>query len=118
MAGRHRCPGGPPLTADQLLPELDQADRLAREAQLVCREDQRLALQHWLEVSPPAAPVRCQLLRWLRQDHGLGLVRIDDWGMELAADVESGAAPGDVLQLSLVAVSSRHDRLELRARRR
>ncbi len=108
----------PPLTADQLLPELDQADRLAREAQLVSREDQRLALQHWLEVSPPAAPVRCQLLRWLRQDHGLGLVRIDDWGMELAADVESGAAPGDVLQLSLVAVSSRHDRLELRARRR
>ena len=108
----------PPLTADALLPELDQADRLAREAQLVSREDQRLALQHWLEFSPPAGALRCQLLRWLRQDHGLGLVRIDDWGMELAADVDSGVDPGDVLQLSLAAVSSRHDRLELRARRR
>ena len=82
------------------------------------REDQRLALQHWLEFSPPAGALRCQLLRWLRQDHGLGLVRIDDWGMELAADVDSGADPGDVLQLSLAAVSSRHDRLDLRARRR
>jgi exoribonuclease-2 len=108
----------PPLTADELLPDLDQADRLAREAQLVSREDQRLALMHWLESSPPTAPVPCQLLRWLRQEHGLGLVRIDDWGMELAADVECGAAPGDALQLSLAGVSSRHDRLDLRARRR
>jgi exoribonuclease-2 len=108
----------PPLSADALLPELEQVDRLAREAQLVAREDQRLALLQWLESRPPSGPVPGLLLRWLRQDQGLGLVRIDDWGMDLAAEVDAGLAPGDGLLLVVSGVSSRHDRLELRARRR
>jgi len=108
----------PVLSADELLPELEQVDRLAREAQLVAREDQRLALLQWLEAVPPSGPVPGLLLRWLRQDHGLGLVRIEDWGMDLAAEVDAGAEPGDELRLVVTGVSSRHDRLDLKARRR
>ena len=108
----------PVLSADELLPELEQVDRLAREAQLVAREDQRLALLQWLEAVPPSGPIPAQLLRWLRQDHGLGLVRIESWGMDLAAEVDAGAEPGAELQLVVAGVSSRHDRLDLRARRR
>lgn len=106
------------LSAEALVPEIEQVNRQAREAQLVAREDQRLALLQWLEAASPAAPMEGLLLRWLRQDHGLGLVRIDDWGMELAAEVDGSAEPGDALLVVLAGVSSRHDRLDLRARRR
>ena len=105
---------GEPLAAPALGPWLEALDRLGREANQIAREDQRLALLQWLEATPGGvAPQEGLLLRWLRADEGLALVRLDAWAMELPVRLQGQLQPGDRLLVQLEAVAVDQDLLRL-----
>ena len=56
---------------------------------------------------------RAQFLRWLRPQDRLGLVRVDDLAMDLAAECPSGVDPGAELLLRVHQVDSLRDQLRL-----
>ena len=55
-------------------------------------------------------------LRWLRPQDRLGLVRIDELALDLAATCPSGSEPGDALLLEVSGVDSVRDQLHLVAK--
>lgn len=104
------------MGADQLTPLLERTDQLAREANLIARADQRQALLQWLESGATAMQnLEGLLLRWLREDDGLALVRIDSWAMDLPARVEGTAEPGSTLLLQVIQVNAAADQLRINA---
>jgi len=73
-----------------------------------------LALLQWLEATPGGvAPQEGLLLRWLRADEGLALVRLDAWAMELPVRLQGQLQPGDRLLVQLEAVAVDQDLLRL-----
>ena len=54
-----------------------------------------------------------QFLRWLRPQDRLGLVRVDDLAMDLAAECPAGTEPGAALVLRVKAADSLRDQLRL-----
>jgi len=105
---------GEPLAAPALGPWLEALDRLGREANQIAREDQRLALLQWLEATPGGVPAQeGLLLRWLRADDGLALVRLEAWAMELPVRLKGQLQPGDRLLVQVEAVAADQDLLRL-----
>ena len=104
------------LESTQLTPLLERTDQLAREGNLIARADQRQALLQWLESgATPLQDLDGLLLRWLREDDGLALVRIDAWAMDLPARVDGTAEPGSNLLLQVTQVNAAADQLRINA---
>jgi exoribonuclease-2 len=104
--------GGTPLNEDGLQELLNNFDGAVREGIGISREDQRHWQQVWFEVHK-SGQWRADFLRWLRPQDRLGLVRIDDLAMDLAAECPQNAQPGEALLLRVQQVDSLRDQLKL-----
>ena len=104
--------GGSPLSEDALQELLSGFDGAVREGIGISREDQRHWQQVWFEAHK-SSQWRVDFLRWLRPQDRLGLVRIDDLAMDLAAECPQNAQPGEALLLRVQQVDSLRDQLKL-----
>ena len=104
--------GGSPLSEDALQELLNSFDGAVREGIGISREDQRHWQQVWFEAHK-SGQWRVDFLRWLRPQDRLGLVRIDDLAMDLAAECPQNAQPGEALLLRVQQVDSLRDQLKL-----
>ena len=104
--------GGTPLSEDGLQELLNSFDGAVREGIGISREDQRHWQQVWFEAHK-SGQWRADFLRWLRPQDRLGLVRIDDLAMDLAAECPQNAQPGEALLLRVQQVDSLRDQLKL-----
>ena len=102
----------PPLSQDQLQEQLQTFETAVREGIGISREDQRHWQQVWFE-QHRSSQWRAQFLRWLRPQDRLGLVRVDDLAMDLAAECPSGVDPGAELLLRVHQVDCLRDQLRL-----
>mgnify|MGYP001502828539 FL=1 len=101
-----------PLDTESLQSLLQQLETAVREGLAVTREDQRHWQQVWFEHhSSERWPV--DFLRWLRPQDRLGLVRIEELALDLAATCPPGSEAGDGLVLSVAGVDSVRDQLHL-----
>ena len=107
-----RLGGGTPLGSEALQELLSGFDGAVREGISISREDQRHWQQVWFEAHR-SGQWRSEFLRWLRPQDHLGLVRIDDLAMELAAECPPNAQPGVALLLRVQRVDSLRDQLKL-----
>lgn len=92
--------GTTPLSAEQLGQELEALEPALRQGIQISREDQR----HWQQVW--FAEHRRErwdgvVLRWLRPQDGLALVRLEALAMDLAVVVRESCGPGDGVQVSV-----------------
>jgi exoribonuclease II len=101
-----------PLSQDALEEQLQTFEAAVREGIGISREDQRHWQQVWFETRR-SGQWRAQFLRWLRPQDRLGLVRVEDLAMDLAAECPSGVAPGTDLLLRVHQVDSLRDQLRL-----
>ena len=100
------------LNTESLQILLQQIDTAVREGIAVTREDQRHWQQVWFEQHANARwPV--DFLRWLRPQDRLGLVRVEELALDLAATCPAGSEPGDALVLEVAGVDSIRDQLQL-----
>jgi exoribonuclease-2 len=104
--------GGSSLSEDALQELLSGFDGAVREGIGISREDQRHWQQVWFEAHK-SSQWRADFLRWLRPQDRLGLVRIDDLAMDLAAECPQNAQPGEALLLRVQQVDSLRDQLKL-----
>ena len=106
--------GQEPLNADAMLDLINQMEIGIRQAIAISREDQRHWQQVWFEEHSqgqwPAI-----FLRWLRPQDQLGLVHVEELGMDLAAECPDGCQPAQNLVLRVQLVDSLRDQLRLRA---
>jgi exoribonuclease-2 len=106
--------GVEPLSADAMLDLINQMEIGIRQAIAISREDQRHWQQVWFEGHSqglwPAI-----FLRWLRPQDQLGLVHVEELGMDLAAECPDGCQPAQNLVLRVQLVDSLRDQLRLRA---
>ena len=102
----------PPLSQDQLQEQLQTFETAVREGIGISREDQRHWQQVWFEAHR-SGQWRAQFLRWLRPQDRLGLVRVEELAMDLAAECPSGLEPGDTLLLRVHQVDCLRDQLRL-----
>ena len=107
---------GEPLSADAIDALLQRVEQGQREASLIARQDQRMALLEWLDGPTPQWPQGGMLLSWLREDIGIGLVRLEAWAMELPAQIDAGLGLGDQLLIELERVDPARDLLRLKGR--
>lgn len=104
--------GDDPLSADALQEQLSEFEAAVREGIGISREDQRHWQQVWFE-SHRSGQWEARFLRWLRPQDRLGLVRVDELAMDLAAECPPAAAPGDRLLLRVRQVDALRDQLKL-----
>ena len=104
--------GEQPLDAAALQPLLEQVDAAVREGVAISREDNRHWQQVWFEAHRHGQ-WRAQFLRWLRPQDRLGLVRVDELAMDLAAECPPRMEPGTALLLRVQQVDSLRDQLRL-----
>ena len=103
-----------PLSEESMQELIDSFDSAVREGLTISREDQRHWQQVWFEHHQSHQwPV--DFLRWLRPQDRLGLVRLDDLAMDVAAECPAGSVPGDGLVLKVDQVDSQCDQLRLLA---
>ena len=103
-----------PLSEESMQELIDSFDAAVREGLTISREDQRHWQQVWFERHQSDQwPV--DFLRWLRPQDRLGLVRLDDLAMDVAAECPTGSVPGDALVLQVDQVDSQCDQLRLLA---
>ena len=103
-----------PLSEESMQELIDNFDSAVREGLTISREDQRHWQQVWFERHQNHQwPV--DFLRWLRPQDRLGLVRLDDLAMDVAAECPAGSVPGDPLLLKVDQVDSQCDQLRLLA---
>ena len=108
-AWRH---GEPTLSKDALQPLLEQFDAAVREGVAISREDGRHWQQVWFEAHR-SGQWRVDFLRWLRPQDRLGLVRVDELAMDVAAECPPKAEPGTALLLRVQLVDPLRDQLRL-----
>jgi len=106
--------GGEPLGKAELRALLDDLDSPLRRASQIAREDQRHWQQVWFEQHAESR-WRVVFLRWLRPQDELGLVRLQEEHLDVAADCPRLSQPGDALLLQVRAVDSIADQLQLEA---
>jgi exoribonuclease-2 len=104
--------GHSPLAEPELQVLLDSFDGAVREGIGIAREDQRHWQQVWFEAHK-GGQWQAQFLRWLRPQDRLGLVRIDELAMDLAAECPAQSEPGDLLLLRVHQVDALRDQLRL-----
>ena len=102
----------PPLSQDQLQEQLQTFEAAVREGIGISREDQRHWQQVWFEAHR-SGQWRAQFLRWLRPQDRLGLVRVEELAMDLAAECPGGVEPGADLLLRVHQVDCLRDQLRL-----
>ena len=105
---------GEPLNAEAIGALLQRLDQGQREASLIARQDQRMALLEWLAGPTPQWPQPGIALSWLREDSGIALVRLEAWAMELPAQIDAGCGLGDQLVIQLERVDLASDLLRLK----
>jgi exoribonuclease-2 len=104
--------GEPTLSKDELAPLLEQFDTAVREGVAISREDGRHWQQVWFEAHR-SGQWRADFLRWLRPQDRLGLVRVDELAMDVAAECPPKAEPGTALLLRVQLVDPLRDQLRL-----
>jgi exoribonuclease-2 len=104
--------GAPTLSDDDLQELLNSFDAAVREGIGISREDQRHWQQVWFEAHK-SGQWQAEFLRWLRPQDRLGLLRVDDLAMDLAAECPQNAQPGEALLLRVQQVDSLRDQLRL-----
>ena len=101
-----------PLSEESMQDLIESFDSAVREGLTIAREDQRHWQQVWFERHQSDQwPV--DFLRWLRPQDRLGLVRLDDLAMDVAAQCPQGSVPGEALMLKVDQVDSQCDQLRL-----
>ena len=101
-----------PLSEESMQDLIESFDSAVREGLTIAREDQRHWQQVWFERHQSDQwPV--DFLRWLRPQDRLGLVRLDDLAMDVAAECPQGSVPGEALMLKVDQVDSQCDQLRL-----
>ena len=103
-----------PINRDDLQILLNDFDASVREGIGISREDQRHWQQVWFEQHLDAQ-WNAQFLRWLRPQDQLGLVRIEDLAMDVAAECPRQAEPGDAVLIKVQHADSLRDQLRLMA---
>ncbi|QEY33388.1 RNB domain-containing ribonuclease [Synechococcus sp. RSCCF101] len=93
---------------------LDDLDPPLRQASQIAREDQRHWQQVWFE-QHARDRWSAVFLRWLRPQDGLGLVRLEEECLEVAAGCPAACQPGERLVLTVAEADSIADRLQLTA---
>jgi exoribonuclease-2 len=104
--------GSTPLSQEQLEEQLQTFEAAVREGIGISREDQRHWQQVWFEAHR-SDQWRAQFLRWLRPQDRLGLVRVEQLAMDLAAECPAGVNPGAELLLRVHQVDCLRDQLRL-----
>ena len=104
--------GDSPLSEESMQTLINSFDSAVREGLAISREDQRHWQQVWFE-RHRTQRWSVDFLRWLRPQDRLGLVRLEDLAMDLAADCPLGSLPGDSLVMRVDQVDSRNDQLGL-----
>jgi exoribonuclease-2 len=107
--------GTTPMDAATLTDALTAMEGGVREGLTISREDQR----HWQQVwfaQHRGQQWRGLFLRWLREDHHLALVHLENLAMDLAADCQGSPQPGDAVLVRLREVDPLRDLLRLDAR--
>lgn len=107
-----QCAGQPPLSAPELQERLEAFESATRQGLGIAREDQRHWQQVWFEVHRKEQ-WRGQFLRWLRPQDRLGLVRIEELALDLAAECPPQAIPAMNLLLRVLQVDPLRDQLKL-----
>jgi exoribonuclease-2 len=106
--------GGEPLPEAEMGDLVQELEGPVRQGIQIAREDQRHWLQVWVEQREqrqwPAL-----FLRWLRQDHQLGLVWIEELCQSLPCHCPARVEAGDGLLVRVAAVDSLRDVLRLEA---
>ena len=103
-----------PLGADAMHDLINQMEIGIRQAIAISREDQRHWQQVWFE-EHSQGQWQAIFLRWLRPQDQLGLVHVEELGMDLAAECPDGCQPAQNLVLRVQLVDSLRDQLRLRA---
>jgi exoribonuclease-2 len=103
-----------PINRDDLQILLNDFDASVREGIGISREDQRHWQQVWFEQHQDAQ-WNALFLRWLRPQDQLGLVRIEDLAMDVAAECPRQAEPGDAVLIKVQHADSLRDQLRLMA---
>ena len=103
-----------PLSSDAMLDLINQMEIGIRQAVAISREDQRHWQQVWFE-DHSQGQWPAIFLRWLRPQDQLGLVHVEELGMDLAAECPDGCQPAQNLVLRVQLVDSLRDQLRLRA---
>jgi exoribonuclease-2 len=106
--------GESPLAEQDLAALLAEIEGPVRQGIQIGREDQRHWLQVWFEQQEQGQWPGL-FLRWLRQDHQLGLVWLDDLAQSLPCQCPSRSEPGSALLVRVSAVDSLQDLLRLEA---
>jgi exoribonuclease-2 len=106
--------GESPLAEPDLAALLTEIEGPVRQGIQIGREDQRHWLQVWFEQQEQRQWPGL-FLRWLRQDHQLGLVWLDDLAQSLPCHCPSRSEPGSALLVRVSAVDSLQDLLRLEA---
>jgi len=106
--------GEPPLAEQDLAALLTELEAPVRQGIQIGREDQRHWLQVWFEQQEQRQWPGL-FLRWLRQDHQLALVWLDDLAQSLPCICPSRSEPGSALLVRVSAVDSLQDLLRLEA---
>jgi exoribonuclease-2 len=106
--------GETPLVEQDLDALLMELEGPLRQGIQIGREDQRHWLQVWFE-QQDQRQWPGQFLRWLRQDHQLALVWLEDLCQSLPCICPPRSEPADSLVVRLVEVDSLRDQLRLEA---
>ena len=106
--------GEQPLDRDALQTLISDFDAAVREGIGISREDQRHWQQVWFE-QHHKEQWAAQFLRWLRPQDQLGLVRIDELAMDVAAECPRDSEPGEGMLVNVQHVDSVRDQLRLTA---
>ena len=107
---------GTPNNEEDIKPQLEQLEQQSKEVAQISREDQRACLLEWLQLQKQKRELQpAIMLRWLREDQDLALLRIEGWAMELPARLRDRAIPGDSLNVQIQEVDPGRDLLHLRA---
>ena len=102
------------LNPDAMLDLINQMEIGIRQAIAISREDQRHWQQVWVE-DHSQGQWPAIFLRWVRPQDQLGLVHVEELGMDLAAECPDGCQPAQNLVLRVQLVDSLRDQLRLRA---
>jgi exoribonuclease II len=102
-----------PFDAEALKLLLASVTTTAYEATLVERQTNRYWSLEYLRRCSSAQIWSALMLRWLREHENLGLVLLEDLGVELAMRFNRDVQPGDQLQLRVSYADPRSDRIHL-----
>jgi len=102
----------PPFSAEALKALLISVVAVTQEATLVERQTNRYWSLEYLRRHSDQI-WQSLLLRWLREHERLGLVLLEDLGLELAMRFNRSLSPGDSLQVKVSYVDPRHDTIQL-----